>query len=166
MTAAAAPRVFRGCDVCGQVDDHPRHVLGVPADWPGAVPDQTVVAELIRQASAAGADPDQLAFLLAEQADPTTVVRHPDCCAAVGCYDGSCQAMLTRHGGKTRQALIQALDAETRKLNGDDRDAVLATLPAQGLNPAGEQAARDQHRAALTDALADLDAADAAARKG
>lgn len=108
-----AGRVVRGCDVCRQVDDQPRHVLGVPPDWPGAVPAGSVIGAMVKAAGAAGLTDEQTDYLIAEHLDPLTVVRHPDCCAATGCYDGTCRALLARHDGKTRGPLVAALEAET-----------------------------------------------------
>lgn len=102
-------RPQRGCDVCRQVDDHPRHVLGVPPGYPGAEPTADVIDALV----AAGLDGRGLR----EQLDPTTVVRHLDCCASSGCYDGSCIQVLSAAGDKRREALSKHLEADVRKLD-------------------------------------------------
>lgn len=106
-----AGRMLRGCDRCRQVDDHPRHVLGVPAGHDGAVPAGAVLAELTRAAIRAGLSDDQVTLMLAEQLDPQTVVRHPDCCAAAGCYDRSCDRIVAatdRRGDDLVEFLIDA----------------------------------------------------------
>lgn len=106
-----AGRTLRGCDVCRQVDSHPRHVLGVPSGWPGAVPAGDVLAALTRAAMAQGAADDAVTSMLAEQLDPNTVVRHVDCCAQAGCYDGSCEQLLAAAGRKRREALVEFVEA-------------------------------------------------------
>lgn len=68
---------MRGCDVCGGVDEQPRHVQECPRNTPGAVPD----ASIIRTALSNGADDAAIAALL----DPTTIMRHFSCCALQGC---------------------------------------------------------------------------------
>lgn len=76
MTQPASERVQRLCDVCGQLDSDPRHVTAVGPDTPGTVPDNAFLSAL----------PDGVpALAIAELLDPTTVVRHMDCCAAQGC---------------------------------------------------------------------------------
>lgn len=86
---------LRLCDVCGLQDDHPRHVRSVPPDFPGAVPTTQFLRSL-----AAGADPVAVAELL----DPSTVVRHMDCCANNGCPD-NCMKIWTDSGKASGQAL-------------------------------------------------------------
>lgn len=66
-------RPLRLCDVCGKLDDHPRHVRSVRD---GGVPSKEFIASL-----ADGLPASAIAQLM----DPTTVVRHMDCCAAQGC---------------------------------------------------------------------------------
>lgn len=102
-------RPVRGCDICAQVDNHPRHVMGVPADFPGAVPSDDVLDRL-EQAGIPGR-------ALREQLDPLTVVRHFDCCAQVGCLDGSCDQVLAEAGDKRREALVKHVEANVRRLD-------------------------------------------------
>lgn len=99
MTQPAPERVQRLCDVCGQLDDHPRHVTAVGPDTPGAVPDNTFLSSL----------PDGTpALAIAELLDPTTVVRHMDCCAAAGC--GVCSNVIAAAPkGATGDKLTQHL---------------------------------------------------------
>lgn len=67
---------LRLCDVCGVLDDHPRHVTGVPPDYPGAVPTNEFLQGL----------PDGCpALAIAELMDSSTIVRHMNCCATMGC---------------------------------------------------------------------------------
>jgi hypothetical protein len=102
-------RPKRACDVCGGVDDHPRHVMSVPPDFPGAVPS----AEIIRTAISNGATDEMVAALLA----PDTVIRHMDCCADAGCLDGSCTQVLTKAGSKRRDDLTRHLETQVRALD-------------------------------------------------
>lgn len=153
----AAGRMVRGCDVCRQVDDHPRHVVHCAPDFPGAMPSADALTGMLSSAHDAGLDSDAIDAMLAEQIDPTTVVRHPDCCRDNGCHDQSCRAMLDRHGGKTRDPLVKALEAETKALDGPKRDEVLAKLPRQGLSPQREAELRDEQRRSLQSALDELE---------
>lgn len=88
MTETTEVRKKRLCDVCGVLDDHPRHVLSVGPDFVGAVPSDDFIDSL----------PDGTpARAVAELMDPTTVVRHMDCCAANGC--DVCPSVLAAAGG-------------------------------------------------------------------
>ncbi len=75
----------RACDLCGGVDDTPRHITNVPTDTAGAVPD----ADIIRAAIQNGADDAAIDALL----DPTTLIRHFECCRDAGCAE--CAAVLS-----------------------------------------------------------------------
>lgn len=68
-------RPLRYCDVCGELDDHPRHVVSVPAGTPGAVPSQEFLDSL----------PPGPVSAVAQLIAPTTVIRHLNCCADAGC---------------------------------------------------------------------------------
>lgn len=80
-------RPLRGCDVCGGVDDHPRHVISGPPGAAGtplpAVVDKTITA-------LADASPEDRARVLAAIYDTSSQDRHPDCCRQVGCPTGTC----------------------------------------------------------------------------
>jgi hypothetical protein len=81
-------RALHVCDLCGGVDDHPRHsLLGGEA---GAHPEPSV--EIVRTVAAAVADQDQATAdrLLTELLDTGTTDRHLDCCRAAGCPTGDC----------------------------------------------------------------------------
>lgn len=77
-------RPLRVCDLCGGVDDHPRH------SFVGQVPGQAIVPaptdEIINRVLEA-ASPQDRARLLRDLNDVTTTDRHRDCCAAAGCPD-------------------------------------------------------------------------------
>lgn len=96
--AGEQQRLRRLCDVCGQLDDHPRHVQAVPDGTEGTVPSTEFLQSL----------PDGApALAIAELMDPTTVVRHMDCCASKGCR--LCLDTLEAAGGAHGAKLITAL---------------------------------------------------------
>lgn len=68
-------RPLRYCDICGELDDHPRHVVAVPAGTPGAVPSPEFLDAL----------PPGPVAAVAQLIAPTTVIRHLNCCADAGC---------------------------------------------------------------------------------
>lgn len=79
-------RILRVCDICGGVDDHPRHVLA--GGIPGAVydpPSEKIISLVMKNSP-----PDQLARLLRDLTDLSSADRHMDCCRTFGCPDGSC----------------------------------------------------------------------------
>lgn len=91
-------RVKRLCDVCGGYDDAPRHVRAVDE---GGVPSQEFIDSL----------PDGVsARAIAEVLDPTSVVRHMDCCAENGC--GTCSDVVVASGGAKDGALVEYLTSE------------------------------------------------------
>lgn len=67
---------LRGCELCGQVDDAPRHVISTPPGESGVPP-----VDMIKSMILAGLPDESLAAML----DDSTQVRHMDCCAAEGC---------------------------------------------------------------------------------
>lgn len=115
-----APRL-QLCDVCWKVDDHPRHVVHVAADFPGAVPSDEQITALDDRT-------DVTASMVRAILDPTTVIRHHDCCAAAGCPTGVCGPILQAVG----------------ELKGDDlRDEIaagtIAHLTTPSLEPVGKE---------------------------
>lgn len=94
-------RNSRLCDVCGAFDSDPRHVQAVPAGTPGAVPGDDFLSGLQNGLPAAA---------IAQLMDPTTVVRHMDCCAAQGCE--ACASVVTEASGATGDALVTFLTKE------------------------------------------------------
>lgn len=110
--AAYAGRPFRGCDVCGQCDRHPRHVYGVGPDHPDAVPSDEFMAALLERLPN-GTPPADVASAVKGLLDPFTLIRHMDCCAAAGCPDGTCVARLEQVGDLRGDKLVRHLEAET-----------------------------------------------------
>ena len=99
---------FRVCDLCGGVDDHPRHVIA------GVIDDQHPVNEALRETVAANIETllsekkipfSEAMRISADFADTTSSDRHKDCCAAVGCPTGTCGNQIAGAEGKTGAAL-------------------------------------------------------------
>lgn len=81
------PRPLRICEVCKEIDDHPRHVVGVQ---PGTVP---VDYDLIVTVSArTDLTEDEKRNIVAYLVDTSTDIRHMHCCSMAGCPDGTCDA--------------------------------------------------------------------------
>jgi hypothetical protein len=126
----AETRPVRGCDICGKVDDHPRHVIGVVD---GGVPSDDIVNKIIE----AGAD----AAAIRQVLDPATTIRHMDCCAGAGCPDGSCNT-------------IHALTKGDKTLKGND---LLKHLQTDEVSQVGADI--NAKRIAEAQAIADAEAA-------
>lgn len=103
----AETRPQRVCDLCGQVDDHPRavHLLG-PDEAPN-VPHQLI----LEVASRSDLDEATKAAAVEELTDPRSALRHHDCCASAGCPAGTCGLVLDAADarGKTGGALLAAI---------------------------------------------------------
>lgn len=78
-------RHLRVCDLCGGVDDHPRHVLAGGEAGVYEPPSEEIIARVVEQAPA-----DELPRLLRELIDTGSQDRHMDCCRAAGCPAGTC----------------------------------------------------------------------------
>lgn len=93
MATSNEPRPQRLCDLCYQVDDHPRHVINGPGQG-GPVDNDRI--------------PDGTpASAIAELLNPNSSVRHLDCCAEAGCP--ICQATEQVTGGARGAKLIKAI---------------------------------------------------------
>lgn len=95
-------RPFRMCDVCGGVDDHPRHVFAC-AEGECLIDDEIALLALTN------AGEQHSRAILAQIRDTATSIRHMDCCAQAGCPDGSCETILQSAGDKRGQALVNYL---------------------------------------------------------
>ena len=84
MAEAQEARLVRMCDLCGGVDDHPRHVF---AHAPG---DGRTDPELAAKALDSASDETARSAVIAHLQDDSTTVRHMDCCREAGCPDGTC----------------------------------------------------------------------------
>lgn len=99
-------RPLRFCDVCGGLDDHPRHVIALPRDSTEGTPSKEFLDSL---------DSGAPVSAVAELMNPTTTVRHMDCCAEQGCE--VCRATEEEYGRRRGQELIDHLN-EVRESNG------------------------------------------------
>jgi len=93
-------RPMRVCEVCGGYDDHPRHVVESVNGEVG-VPSAEVIDTMVQNEASGQA--------IAEAMDPTTQMRHLDCCRDAGCPDGSCETQLEGAEGKTGKELLTFL---------------------------------------------------------
>lgn len=85
MTDIGGSRLLRVCDICGGVDDHPRHIIA------GAVRDTFPrVADHVVDQVLANAPEEHRSRLLRDLLDTGSSDRHLDCCREAGCPDGSC----------------------------------------------------------------------------
>lgn len=116
-------RVLRVCDLCGGVDDHPRHVLAGDRDDNFPAPDDAIVAKV-----AGAAPPAELGRLLRALTDTTSSDRHLDCCAAAGCPDGTCDRQVEGAGSKTGKAMVTHLMGVDDRFA--DRDDTVQALTA------------------------------------
>jgi hypothetical protein len=139
-------RALRVCDICGGVDDHPRHVLAGGGVADVFDPPSEAVLQRVIDNSPEG----EMARLVRELMDRSSQDRHMDCCRAVGCPDGICNvqtvgaenlrgAELLEHlverapgafdGGTTMTVGLSAVDFANKVLNHMLR-AVASTAPA------------------------------------
>lgn len=104
--APAAEHPLRHCDVCRQVDDHPRHVHH--ADEP--IPVDRALIDTVLDLELPSGDRGRI---VADISDPMTQTRHMDCCRSVGCPDGTCDSAPALKGQDLRDHIIGS--AETPK---------------------------------------------------
>lgn len=99
---------LRVCDLCGGVDNHPRHVVagGLPDLFPRAR--GVIVQAVIKNAPAA-----ELEKLLGELLDTSSSDRHMDCCREADCPDGSCHLWTRGAEAKRGKALLTHLESLT-----------------------------------------------------
>lgn len=100
----ANERAQQACDVCGGVDDHPRHTM---LYGQGQAPAPS--GEALRKAMDGGAGN----WAIEDLTSRDRTVRHFDCCAAAGC--GVCQESEQQTDGKRGAALDKALTALNKK---------------------------------------------------
>ena len=103
---------YRVCDLCGQVDDHPRHVIAGVIDGVHPVDEvlrQAVIDNLGELFSAGKVTVEQVLRVGADYTDTTSSDRHLDCCAAAGCPTGTCAGQVVGADGKTGAAMRRHL---------------------------------------------------------
>lgn len=91
-------RPLRLCDVCGGLDDHPRHVQSIAKSEPDALPSPEFLDSLGTNVPASA-----IALLM----NPRTRIRHHDCCAANGCV--VCTRTEALNGGARGDELLAAI---------------------------------------------------------
>ncbi|HUR08571.1 MAG TPA: hypothetical protein VM347_38945 [Nonomuraea sp.] len=99
---------FRVCDLCGGVDDHPRHVIAGVIDDEHAVNADlrdAVAANLTTLLEAGTVDMATVLRVSRDFEDTTSSDRHKDCCAAAGCPTGTCGQQIEGAEGKTGASL-------------------------------------------------------------
>lgn len=103
--ATKEARPLRICDLCGGLDDHPRHVI---AQAPGSVPvSREHLAAVLGDTSLDAETKTQLAV---DITDTSIQQRHMDCCREAGCPDGSCDAIAATGAESLRgEALLKHL---------------------------------------------------------
>lgn len=103
-------RMLRVCDLCGGVDDSPRHVIagGVPDQF--APPSEDVINAVLEAAPA-----DDRGRLLRDLMDTSSSDRHLDCCREAGCPDGTCPKLTAGAESKRDGALLKHLTAKAGK---------------------------------------------------
>lgn len=107
-------RPMRGCDACGGVDDHPRHVFDATGIEGAqlAAPKETVAKAY---ENAEGVPLPELVAIIRDLEDATVQTRHMDCCAEAGCPDGTCDEILKRTKNAHGLDLVAAITGEKVK---------------------------------------------------
>jgi hypothetical protein len=137
MANIGTGRLVRVCDLCGGVDDHPRHVIagtlgknlatgessGTPTDVFPA-PSEDIVQAVLDAAPAA-----DRARLIRDLMDTSSSDRHIDCCAAAGCPDSTCTVLASGSRGKTGKAMLSHLEKAGDAF--EDRPDVVRALTAE-----------------------------------
>lgn len=100
MANIGGGRALRVCDLCGQVDDHPRHVIAGTSDQDFIRPSDDIVNKVIDSAP-----PEHRAALLRDLTDTSSSDRHLDCCALAGCPSGTCGPQVADAPGTGRKML-------------------------------------------------------------
>jgi hypothetical protein len=96
-------RALRVCDLCGGVDDHPRHVLAGGISGQYDPPSQEILEKVLE-----AAPPGEAARLIRELVDTGSSDRHMDCCRAAGCPTGDCDRAPDLRGAALVTAIMKA----------------------------------------------------------
>lgn len=97
-------RALRVCDLCGGVDDHPRHVIAGDVKDAFKAPSDDILNKVLDSAP-----PEERARLLRDLTDTTASDRHLDCCAKAGCPTDTCGPQTAAASGKTGAAMLDHL---------------------------------------------------------
>lgn len=97
MAPSENQRPQRLCDRCFKLDDHPRHVAATDHG-------ESPVADAVQLEALPRTTPPAA---VAQVLDPTTTIRHIDCCAEAGCEQ--CRTTVAETGGKKGAALLAAI---------------------------------------------------------
>lgn len=108
-------RPLRVCDLCGGVDDHPRHSFGGPLTGVFRAPSDETVEKVL----AAAPDADR-ARLLRELMDTSSLDLHKDCCRDAGCPTGDCDDELSEVGDLRGPELRDALTERGLRLQNQE----------------------------------------------
>lgn len=108
-------RVLRVCDLCGQVDDHPRHVIAGTERDAFSRPSDDILNKVLDAAPA-----DDRARLVNDLLDTTSSDRHLDCCAAAGCPTGTCGPQVAGAPGTGRKMLDHLVNLDDPFAGRDD----------------------------------------------
>lgn len=111
-------RALRVCDLCGQVDDHPRHVIAGHDAEAFPRPFDDIVNRVLEAAPSA-----ERARLVRELTDTSSSDRHLDCCAQAGCPTDTCGPQVAGAEGKTGAAMLRHLTGQDDPFA--DRDDVV-----------------------------------------
>ena len=104
-------RVLRVCDLCGGVDDHPRHSFGGPQIGQFRNAPDDIVEKVL-----ANAPSQYRAALLRELMDTSSLDLHKDCCRDAGCPTGECPEEFAEVGDLRGDELRSALSKRGRRL--------------------------------------------------
>lgn len=107
-------RPLRVCDLCGGVDDHPRHSFGGPVTGVFRPPTDEVVEKVLANAPA-----DQRGRLLRDLMDTSSLDLHKDCCRDAGCPTGTCNEELAEVGDLRGAELADALTERGQRLQAE-----------------------------------------------
>jgi hypothetical protein len=109
MANIGSGRVLRVCDLCGGVDDHPRHVIAGTEKGAVPAPSDEIIGKV-----ADAAPPAERGRLMRELMDTSSSDRHLDCCAASGCPTGTCGPQVADAPGVGRKMLEHLTTIEDR----------------------------------------------------
>jgi hypothetical protein len=111
MTNIGDGRSLRVCDLCGGVDDHPRHSFGGPRPNTFRAPPKEIVEKVLDNS------PDEVRHeLLAALYDTSSLDLHKDCCRDAGCPTEQCVEELDEVGELRGPELRDALTERGRRL--------------------------------------------------